>query len=1057
MDLDAEQIFAFPVSHAQERLWFMAQLSPEAPMFNLNNAVRLEGVPDIALLEAALAEITGRHEALRTCFRVLDGRTTQLVRPASFVHARSLSLANGDERELARLLREEGAAPFDTAAGPLFRLAVIPLPAREYVLSLTMHHLISDAWSLGLFWHELSALSRAFAQGEPSPLPPLPIQYGDFAVWQRERLAAGAYAEQTTYWKRRLAGLAALELPTDRPRPPVQTFTGRRHALRLDAALTSALRALAAESGATPFMVLLAAFQVLLGRWSQQDDVAVGTYVAGRGPPEVERLIGLFLNTVVLRSDLSAAPTYRGFLDQVRAMTLDAYANQDVPFATVVQELRPQRNLSRNPLFQVVFQLINVPTLDGRGRDSRPLLEVELGSSLFDLTCTLWETPDEIHGHLEYNSDLFDAATIERLAGHFDTLLRSIVADPDARVTSLALMRPGERRRLVHELNGTERPPAAGDGIAARFAAQASATPDAPAFRSDGVAASFAQLDKQVEALARRLAAAGARPGVRVGVCLPRGLDSAAALLAVLRCGAVYVPLNPAEGAARLAFVARDAELGAVIADEPVPGVELVHPAGAPAPARAWPAPPALSDVAAILYTSGSTGRPKGAAVCHGEILSRLDWMWREYPFAPGDVGCHRTAISFVDSLWELLGPLLAGFPTVIVPERVAADPEAFVRVLADAGVTRIWLVPSLLRALLLAFDDLAERLPALCFWVTSGEALSIDLYDAFVRRMPHATLYNLYGTSEVWDATWWDPSSAPPPNGRVPIGRPIDNMAAYVLERSLEPCPTGVPGELHVGGVGVSQGYPGRPGLTAERFIPDPFASRPGERLFRTRDRARVLSSGDIEILGRLDHQVKVRGLLVDLGDVEEALERCPGVLEAAVVAIEPSVETALAAHVVAAPGVPAAELRRRLHEQLPDHMVPQAFRFHDELPLTSAGKLDREAMARAPTPAGARRPATGRDAPAGAVERLLFDIWRDVLETDDFGVTDNFFDLGGHSLLLFRVVSQLNQAWAAPVPMNDLFRHPTISSLARRLEQAGAGDATTPGAAQFARGGTP
>ena len=1046
-----DEAVGFPVSHAQERLWFMEQMNPGGAMLNLNNSVRLSGTPAVEALERTLADMARRHETLRTCFRVIEGRPMQVVLPIARVRVAVHNITEGgdEDRQLTRLLQNEAVTPFDLARCPLFRFSVIRLRGPEYVLSLTMNHLISDGWSLGVFWHELSVLSAALAQDRPCPLPELPIQYGDFTLWQREQLEAGALASQLTYWKEQLRDLRHLELVTDHPRPPVQTFVGRHHKLRIGPRLTAAVGALAAQTRATTFMVLLAAFQILLGRYTEEDDVPVGSYVAGRNPPEVESLIGLFLNTIVLRTDLSGAPTFRQVLERVRAMTLEAYGNQDVPFATLVQELQPDRDLSLNPLVQIVFQLINVPTPNARQPDRKPLLDVESGTSLFDLTCTLWEFGDEIHGHLEYNSDLFEARTIERLASHFEVLLQSIVSAPDTVISRLPLMSDGQRDRVIAAANATAH--AVGDvGIASRLAAQVEATPDAVAFACDGVVQTYAQLGRRVDELAASLRQLGVGPGVPVGVCIGRSLDSAAAMLAVIQRAGIYVPLHPADGTDRLERIAREARVRAIVADAAraprlrALAVQLLvvdDPAAAPR-AAVQPLPPAnpcpdLSNVACLVYTSGSTGQPKGATVVHGEILSRLAWMWRTYPFGPHEVGCHKTAISFIDSLWELLGALLAGVPTVIVPEPVTADLEAFVGVLATERVTRLWLVPSLLQALLAAFDDLGERLPDLGFWVVSGEALRIDLYEAFTRALPGTTLYNVFGTSEVWDATWWDPRSAPPPTARVPIGKPIDNRSAFVLDRGLEPCPVGVPGELYVGGIEPLLGYAHNPALTAERFIAHPYAQSPGERLFRTRDRARMLESGDIEILGRLDHQLKIRGLRVELGDVEEALERHPAVRQAVVVVHRRGAEQTLVAHVAADEGVTASELRRHVKDRLPSHAIPARYELHAELPRTGTGKLDREALARAPFEETDRALPNDREPPVGAVELAVYEIWREVLTVDELGVTDNFFDVGGHSLLLYQVYAKLGTLTRTQVSMNDMFRYPTIRTLADLLSE--------------------
>ena len=801
-------------------------------------------------------------------------------------------------------------------------------------------------------------------------------------------------------------------------------------------------------------MTLLAGFQALLGRYSNQQDVAVGTYIAGRNRSETEGLIGFFINTLVMRTSLAGAPTFRELLARVREMAVGAYTHQDVPFAKLVADIQPERDLSRNPLFQVVFHLFNAPTVKHAGNFTPASnAGVKHQSAIFDLVLSLSESPDGLSGAIEYSTDLFEAETIVRMADHFKTLLRGVVHDPDSPVGGIPLLAAAERQHLLVDWNQTAVSYDAERSIVQMFEEQVRRTPQALAFVCNGETLSYQELDRRSNQVARRLQDLGAGPETLVGIYLERSLDLPMALIGVFKAGAAYVPLDPSYPPGRLRQIFADAGVPILLTRGEPPSW---LPKGGPcqildleANAAAIGLPPvsgsadtAAGSLAYVIYTSGSTGIPKGLAVEHRQILNRLAWMWATYPFREGEMSCQKTAANFVDSVWEIFGPLLKGVPSVIIPDYVVRDVDALVETLADHQVTRIWLVPSLLRAMLSTVADLGSRLPKLMFWVASGEELPLYLFRRFRQLMGEAKLYNLYGTSEIWDATWYDPDRNPAPQLRVPIGRPIHNVTAYVVDRDLRPVPVGIPGELCIGGSGLARGYLRTCESDAEKFISNPFDTTPGARLYRTGDQVRWLADGNLEFLGRLDLQVKLHGHRVELGEVEGVLTAHPQVREAAVMVREDRPgDRRLAAYVVTGPG-PApspGQLRQHLAGRLPDYMVPSAFTILPALPLTPNGKLDRKAL---PEPEQGRAALDGAYvAPRSALEEMLAGIYGDLLGVDQPGIHDDFFtDLGGHSLLATRLVSLLRDTFRADIPLAMIFEATSVASLALSLvEDAG------------------
>jgi amino acid adenylation domain-containing protein len=1038
---------ALPLSFAQRRLWFLDQLEPGSAFYNIAAARRLRGplAPDI--LGRALGEVVRRHEALRTVFPGGEGdEPSQVVLPPPGgvpLPLTDLSAAPPDEREAAlrRLAHDDAHRPFDLAAGPLIRASLVRLAPGDHALLLCMHHVISDGWSMGVLFGELGTLYAAFAGGEPSPLPELPVQYADFAAWQREHLRGEALDAQLAYWKERLAGAPALlELPTDRPRPAVQGHRGALLAGAYGPELRNGLNALARREGATLYIVLLAAFQVLLSRYSRQDDVVVGSPIAGRTRAEVEGLIGFFVNTLALRADLSGDPPFGAHLARVRDEVMGAYERQDVPFEKLVEELRPERSMSHSPVFQVMFVLQNAGEGDLRidGVAVSPL-EAEGRVAKFDLTLAVEETEAGLQVWAEYDTDLFDASTLWRMLGHYRVLLEGAAASPEAPVSALPLLTAAERA-LLEGWNRTGAPYPRDKVVHQLFEEQAARTPLATAVVYGDHEVSYAALEARADRLARRLVRMGVRPGTPVGLCLERTPELVAAMLAVLKAGGAYLPLDPAYPADRLEFMLRDAAAPVVVTQAGLAGgvppfggrLLLVdeedgeaEDGGGP---RAWTHPAGL---AYLIYTSGSTGRPKGVQIEHRNAVAFLDWAAGVFAEEVLAGVLASTSVSFDLSVFEIFLPLSRGGCVVLadnalqLPALPARGRVTLVNTVPSAGaeLVRTGAIPGSVRVVNLA-----------------GEALPRELADALYARSAACAVYNLYGPSE--DTTYSTFARVPERDLRPPsIGRPISNTRVFLLDARMSPVPVGVPGELYLAGEGLARGYLGRPGLTAERFVPDPFSPAPGGRLYRTGDLARWTEEGSIDYLGRIDHQVKVRGFRIELGEIECVLAAHPGVREAVVLAREdvPG-DRRLVAYVLRG-GAPAeaAALREHVRGVLPEYMVPAAVVPLDEFPRTPNGKLDRKALP-APEWGGSE---AAYVAPRTPVEEVLAGIWCEVLGVQRVGARDNFFGLGGHSLVATRVVSRVRRLLGVELPLRALFASPTVEALAAEVERARTGGA--------------
>jgi amino acid adenylation domain-containing protein len=1040
-----------PASLAQERLWFLWKLEPTSAAYHISAAIRLDGELDVGALRAALTTLVARHESLRTHFTEMDGIAHQVI-AAEAVYGwleqdfSALPTAAREARVQA-YLRHAAAEPFDLASGPLLRAELIRLAAHQHVLLLVMHHIISDGWSLGILVREFVVCYEAARAGRADDLPVLPIQYGDYAVWQRTWLDDGVLDAQLAYWRARLGDeQAVLELAADRVRTGPRHAAGGHVVRDVPAMLTAELRRLSQAHGATLSMTLLAAFNVLLYRYSGQPDMRVGVPVAGRQRLETEALVGFFVNTLVIRTELSAAMPFSELLAQVRARVLEAQANQDLPFAWLVEALRPVRSLRHTPLFQVMFNLqpaagdalAHLPGLTVSG------VESDAGMSQFDLTLDVTERPEELGLSFGYASDLFDHSTVERLVDQFIRLLEGIVVQPDGALSALPLLSGTERHRLLVEWNDTATAYPRQRCLHELFVEQAARTPHTMAVMYEGQQLTYAELDRRSNQLAHYLCALGVGPEVRVGLCLERSPEAVVGILGILKAGGTYVPLDPAYPKERLAFMLQDAQVAVLITQQrlrqqlpdceaQVVCLETDGETMAQESAENLNSEVTAQHLAYVVYTSGSTGTPKGVMGLHQGAVNRLHWMWTHYPFEAEEVCCQKTSLNFVDSIWEIFGPLLRGIPTVIIPDAVLKDPHALVQTLAVNHITRIVLVPSLLRVMLETLSGLHTQVPRLKYWISSGEALSMELSQHFLETMPQSILLNLYGSSEVSaDSTWYDTreSTALP---SVPIGRPIANTRIYLLDRTLQPVPIGVPGELYIGGAGLARGYLNGPALTAERFVPNPFSDESGARQYKTGDLARYRPDGILEYGGRLDQQVKIRGFRVELGEIEAALSRHPGVRGTVVVAREDTTsDKRLVAYVMPTQASPltTGQLRSFLRGKLPDYMVPAAFVLVDTLPLTPNGKIDRRAL---PTPVLV--PETTYVAPRTPMEETVCRIWAKVLNLPQVGIQDHFFLLGGHSLLAVRAISRLSAELGQDIDLATLFHYPTVIELAHYL----------------------
>ncbi len=1028
----------FPLSFAQQRLWFLDQLDPGSPVYLMSTTVRFSGPLDIRLLKLSLDEVVRRHEVLRTSFAIVDGEPVQVIAPPQPLDVPVVDLSDLSEperwAEVRRMAGEEGKTPFDLERGPLLRASLLRLSEEEHVALFTVHHISSDGWSMDVLNREVTTIYEAYKLGQPSPLPELTIQYADFAVWQRQWLQGAVLDKQLDYWTKQLADAPPLmELPADRPRPPMQTYRGSVCGVRVSPPVVKGLRELCRQESVTLFMTMLAAFKVLLSRYSGQDDIVVGTPISGRSRGETEDLIGFFINALVLRTEVPDRLTFRQLLKRVREVSLEAYAHQDLPFEKLVEELQRERHLSYNPLFQVLFGYQNA-------QKSRELTGVKADSSgspsvtsKFDLTMDVAEAGESLIVELEYSTDLFDERTIKQMAGHYLSILQAVALDAGRPVCELPLLSEEERHHQLVEWNDTSVTYDHHLTMSELFEAQAARTPEATALVFGDEQISYRELNERSNQLAHYLRELGVGPESLVAVCCERSIELIVALTGVLKAGGAYLPLDMRYPHDRLAFMMEDAEVSLLLTQAHLAAAGIGQWTAEQTRVleldREWevisqrsaanPAVSATADnLAYMIYTSGSTGRPKGVAIEHASANAFIHWAGEVFDQQDMHAVLFSTSVCFDLSIFEMFVTLSRGGQVVIadnalhLPQLTHANTVTLINTVpsAMAELLRMKAVPDSVRIVNLAGEPLTEELVKEIYATTRVEKV-----------------YNLYGPSED---TTYSTYTLVRSGEHVTIGRPIANTRLYVLDRHLRPVPVGVAGELYIGGRGLSRGYWKRPELTAEKFVPDAFSSEAGKRLYRTGDKVRYLENGDVEFLGRVDHQVKLRGFRIELGEIESVLRSHEQVREALVMVLDLESGKQLVAYVV--PNTeedPVSELRSHLRERVPDYMVPTAFVILKEMPLTPNGKVDRKAL---PAPDTDGRGGREYIAPRDALEMELTKIWESVLGLKTIGIRDDFFELGGHSMLAARVFGQIARVIDVDLPLAILFEAPTIECLA-------------------------
>ncbi|HVG17441.1 MAG TPA: amino acid adenylation domain-containing protein, partial [Blastocatellia bacterium] len=1040
-----------PLSFAQQRLWFLEQFDKGDAVYNVPIILRLTGQLDVSALDHSFKEVVGRHEVLRTNFVSKDGRAVQQINPPDLPPLPVIDLceiAEADRLPHALLLaKAEAVRRFDLAHDSLLRTKLLRLGDGDHVLLVVIHHIISDGWSMGILTRELAALYDACRFDAPSPLQDLVIQYADFACWQREWLQGEVLDEQLTYWKQQLGGeLPVMQLPGDRPRPVIQSQAGKMLPLQLSEGLTGDLKALAQRQGATLFMTLLAAYKALLYRYTEQEDILVGTPIANRNKAEIEPLIGFFVNTLVIRTDLSGNPSFSDLIRREREVSLAAYAHQDLPFELLVEHLHPDRRMSHSPLFQVFFVLQNAPMgAFSFGDLKTSVLNVERTVATFDLTLGMVEQGEKLIGAFEYNTDLFDDATIERLAGNFERLLRNVVNESQRRIASLSLISESEKRQLLFEWNDTRSDYPETETAHGLFEKQVEQSPDAIAIISNGERMSYRELNIRANRLAHFIAGRTG-PGPLIGICLERSPEMIIGLLAILKSGAGYLPLDPAYPKERLAFLLEDARPGLLITERRL--AEALPPCSAEiicldADEKAIqsegddnPRNDACRDsLAYVIYTSGSTGRPKGVMICHRALCNHLLWLASEFPLHESDSLVQKSSLSFDQSVLEIFYPLICGATLVQARPGGEKDVQYIIDLIDEQKVPAFEAVPSMLRAMI--EEDAAHKCACLRRVTCGGEVLSAELKEKIFDWLGDVELANMYGPTETTIGATFYRCQRALSQHNVPIGGPVFNTQLYILSEFLELSPVGVPGEICIGGDGVAWGYLNRPDLTAEKFIPNPLARTPGERLYRSGDRGRFLSDGNVEFLGRKDEQVKIRGVRIEPGEIEASLNEHPAIKQTVVVAKEDSSGgIRLIACVVPAQqnAVTIDELRDYLRRRLPEHLSISSFLILESLPLAPGGKVDRRALIDMAAEAGGGEETFTLRTP---VEEVLAGIWSEVLKLDRVNPTESFFNLGGHSLLATQLISRVKNAFGIGMPVSSLFEEPTVRGFAAMIEK--------------------
>jgi len=1033
----------FPTSHAQQRLWFLDQYEPGTSLYNIRAAWRIDGLLDRDALQTSLSEVVRRHESLRTTFAATDHGPVQIISTHAHFDLLEFDLAGQAQArtKAQRLVQGEADRPFELARGPLFRAALVRLAEGEHILLLTLHHVIADGWSLGVLMRELGVLYRACRQGQASSLAELPIQYADFAVWQRDWLQGDVLQAQLGYWRERLHGAPPLlTLPADRPRAPHPTHSGALVPLDLGPELSTQLHRLSRQTNGTLFMALAAAFNVLLHRYSHQDDICIGYSVANRKRPEIEGLIGFFVNTLVLRTKVEPAQSFESLLGQVRDAVLEADAHQDLPFEKLVEEINPERHLNYAPVFQVMLSLNNTAEREPEWPGLQ-LLPTPLDSttSRFDLTLDLTERRGRLCGAFEYNTDLFDRSTVERMAGHFEVLLRAVVINPKARIRDLPLLTRAERHQILVEWNDTRADFPSGKCVQELFEDQVEKSPEEIAVVFEDQQLTYAQLNAKANQLAHYLRESGVRPDTLVAICVERGLLMIIGLLGIMKAGGAYVPLDADHPEERLAFMLDDTSAPILLTQDKLQRQLPRTDARVVCLDTDWPDiarhrscnPRCVTgplNVVYCIYTSGSTGRPKGTLNTHGAVVQFLSSMRDQPGITADDVLLAITPTTFDISALEIYLPLLCGARIVCAGRTDVLQVDRLAALIERLGVTILQATPGTWRQLLEIGYDGRLRL-ALC----GGEALPVLVAD-YLPLIADAA-WNLYGPTET---TVWSCRARLPDSGTT-IGRPISNTQIYVLDEHLEPVPAGVVGRIYIAGAGLARGYLKRPELTAEKFIANPHGS-PGSRMYDTGDLGRYLADGRIQFMGRLDHQVKIRGLRIEIGEIECALQAHEAVRDAVVVLRDDDAgDQRLVAYVVTrqAEDSRVDSLLAHLRRRLPAYMVPSAWTFLQALPLNVNGKIDHK---RLPAPDSSVRAAdVAYVAPTNATQELLAGLWAELLGVERVGLNDNFFALGGHSLMATRLVARISTVMQVNCPVAAIYSNQSLREFSAFVAERG------------------
>ncbi|NEO42624.1 MAG: amino acid adenylation domain-containing protein, partial [Moorea sp. SIOASIH] len=1048
-----------PLSYAQQRLWFIEKMALSSNAYNMPLTLHLVGKLDYVALQKSLNQIIARHETLRTTFSEINGTPVQIIKPSFELELPRKDLSGLTPSEattkLQQLFQQENELSFNLEVDPPIRAQLFQLGTTEHILQITLHHIASDGWSLTVLPKELSAIYTATLFDKSPSLPELPIQYADFAVWQRNYLQGETLESQLNYWKQKLQNLPQLQLPTDHPRPPVQTFNGAGIPINIPAAVTSKVKQLTQKQGTTLFMTLLAVFKVLLSRYSGQQSIAVGTPIANRNRREIEGLIGFFVNSLVMYTDLGGFPSFTEVLNRVKQTALEAYGHQDIPFEKLVEELQPERTLSQNPLFQVSFAVqqeeilkpsFNLPNLEvgwyeGAGAEMTVRMDLELH---------LWPVGEEIKGFCAYNRDLFEAETISRMLSHYQNLLSAAVETPQRPMSQLPLMTGAELEQILVEWNNTKTDYPTDKCIHQLFEEQVEKTPDAVAVVFEGQLLTYSQLNSKANQLAHHLQTLGVKPEMLVGICVERSVEMVVGLLAILKAGGAYVPLDPNYPTSRLHYMVEDAQLSIILTQEKWQhhlsdtkasvicldtDSEIINQQSQQTPENQVTA----NQLAYVIYTSGSTGQPKGVTIPHQGVV-RLFSNTNYVQLEPTDRVAQVSNTSFDAATFEIWGALLHGAVAVVIPKSVLLSPQEFVNYIKQEKITTLFLTTALFNQLAYSIPEAFSTLKHLLF---GGEAVDPKSVKQVLEKGAPERLLHVYGPTEnTTFSSWYKVTKVAEGATNLPIGKPISNTQVYILDSNLQPVPIGVPGELHIGGDGLATGYHNRPELTVEKFIVNPFDKSQATRLYKTGDLGRYLPDGNIEFIGRIDHQVKIRGYRIETGEIEATLTQHPTVKETVVLAREDNYgNKGLVAYLVLESEILEVseteqidKLKHYLKQQLPEYMIPSRFVLLCQLPLTPNGKVDRKAL---PAPDLAISASTEYMAPQTETQKVLAEIWAEVLGIEKVGIHDNFFDLGGHSLMATQVVSRIQQAFAVECPLKTLFETPELASLAQKLEK--------------------